>query len=283
MLICAEHRAFVAALPSSSTRFLTSCARVCSPQVGEPLPLDKFPFFLFGKERRVADVPTDHPSCSRQHAVIVFRWGCRGGFAEASVAVWPPRLACSEGKHHRGLTRAGVVVFLLADERLACDLARLAGRWSARPAWRGWWCRTSSTWRQSTARSSTGRGSKRAGGLTGMVLYLLQPGEGVGMINCRRVHCCEGWRTQLWHKVRFKASLISGHTHARARTHTHTHTHTRANAGWAWRNLWLCAAMLKGRHFRMVDHPPNPCIMSVLAGLAAGTWSCWSGTSSASA
>lgn len=43
------------------------------PQVGDPLPLDKFPFFLFGKERRVADVPTDHPSCSRQHAVIVFR------------------------------------------------------------------------------------------------------------------------------------------------------------------------------------------------------------------
>jgi len=42
-------------------------------QVGDPLPLDKFPFFLFGKERRVADIPTDHPSCSRQHAVIVFR------------------------------------------------------------------------------------------------------------------------------------------------------------------------------------------------------------------
>ncbi|KIY95804.1 smad nuclear-interacting protein 1 [Monoraphidium neglectum] len=44
-----------------------------SPGVGDPLPLDKFPFFLFGKERRVADIPTDHPSCSRQHAVICFR------------------------------------------------------------------------------------------------------------------------------------------------------------------------------------------------------------------
>ena len=42
-------------------------------QVGDPLPLDRYPYFLFGKERRVADVPTDHPSCSRQHAVIVFR------------------------------------------------------------------------------------------------------------------------------------------------------------------------------------------------------------------
>ncbi|KAF4376281.1 hypothetical protein G4B88_008413 [Cannabis sativa] len=28
---------------------------------------------LNGKERRVADVPTDHPSCSKQHAVIQFR------------------------------------------------------------------------------------------------------------------------------------------------------------------------------------------------------------------
>ncbi|KAL1061082.1 hypothetical protein V6Z11_1Z045800 [Gossypium hirsutum] len=27
----------------------------------------------FGRERRVADVPTDHPSCSKQHAVIQFR------------------------------------------------------------------------------------------------------------------------------------------------------------------------------------------------------------------
>jgi hypothetical protein len=26
--------------------------------------------YLFGRERRVADIPTDHPSCSKQHAVI---------------------------------------------------------------------------------------------------------------------------------------------------------------------------------------------------------------------
>lgn len=41
--------------------------------VGDPLPLDRFPFFLFGKERKVVDIPIDHPSCSRQHAVICFR------------------------------------------------------------------------------------------------------------------------------------------------------------------------------------------------------------------
>jgi smad nuclear-interacting protein 1 len=28
---------------------------------------------MFGRERRIADIPTDHPSCSNQHAVIQFR------------------------------------------------------------------------------------------------------------------------------------------------------------------------------------------------------------------
>lgn len=42
--------------------------------LGDPLRLTQMPFYLFGKDRKVADVPTDHPSCSRQHAVLVFRW-----------------------------------------------------------------------------------------------------------------------------------------------------------------------------------------------------------------
>ncbi|XP_074642231.1 uncharacterized protein LOC141899692 [Tubulanus polymorphus] len=29
--------------------------------------------FLIGRERRVVDIPTDHPSCSKQHAVLQFR------------------------------------------------------------------------------------------------------------------------------------------------------------------------------------------------------------------
>eukprot|EP00812_Abedinium_dasypus_P011335 NODE_4898_length_630_cov_257.206957.p2 GENE.NODE_4898_length_630_cov_257.206957~~NODE_4898_length_630_cov_257.206957.p2 ORF type:complete len:165 (-),score=72.54 NODE_4898_length_630_cov_257.206957:118-612(-) len=29
--------------------------------------------YLFGKDRRVADVPTDHPTCSKQHAVLHHR------------------------------------------------------------------------------------------------------------------------------------------------------------------------------------------------------------------
>ncbi|GJP68537.1 hypothetical protein CLOP_g25226 [Closterium sp. NIES-67] len=39
----------------------------------EPLYIHRQTCYLFGRERRVADVPTDHPSCSKQHAVIQFR------------------------------------------------------------------------------------------------------------------------------------------------------------------------------------------------------------------
>ena len=39
----------------------------------EPLRIYKQSFYLCGKDRTVADIPTDHPSCSRQHAVIQYR------------------------------------------------------------------------------------------------------------------------------------------------------------------------------------------------------------------
>ena len=54
--------------------------------------------FLFGRDRRVADVPTDHLSCSKQHAVIQFRRtsgttkGGGGGFFDSKTAVSRPYL-----------------------------------------------------------------------------------------------------------------------------------------------------------------------------------------------
>jgi len=39
-----------------------------------PLPIHRQSCYLFGRERRIADVPTDHPSCSKQQAVIQFRY-----------------------------------------------------------------------------------------------------------------------------------------------------------------------------------------------------------------
>lgn len=42
-------------------------------QVGEPLYIHRQRHYLFGRERRVADIPSDHPSCSKQHAVLQYR------------------------------------------------------------------------------------------------------------------------------------------------------------------------------------------------------------------
>ena len=48
------------------------------PFKGEkPLPhisLSKQSAFLLGRDRKVVDLPIDHPSCSKQHAVIQFRF-----------------------------------------------------------------------------------------------------------------------------------------------------------------------------------------------------------------
>lgn len=39
----------------------------------DPIPIYRQSAFLIGKDRSIADIPIDHPSCSRQHAVIQFR------------------------------------------------------------------------------------------------------------------------------------------------------------------------------------------------------------------
>lgn len=41
--------------------------------LGSPLHIHRQSRYLFGRDRKVADVPTDHPSCSKQHCVIQFR------------------------------------------------------------------------------------------------------------------------------------------------------------------------------------------------------------------
>lgn len=39
----------------------------------EPLRISSQSYYLFGRDRAVADIPTDHPSCSKQHAVLQYR------------------------------------------------------------------------------------------------------------------------------------------------------------------------------------------------------------------
>ncbi|CAA7032398.1 unnamed protein product [Microthlaspi erraticum] len=41
--------------------------------LNEPLPIHRQSCYVFGRERRIADIPTDHPSCSKQHAVLQYR------------------------------------------------------------------------------------------------------------------------------------------------------------------------------------------------------------------
>ncbi|KAK9367540.1 SMAD/FHA domain-containing protein [Lipomyces kononenkoae] len=44
-----------------------------SGDIVDTLTLDQQPTYLFGRDRTVADVALDHPSCSKQHAVLQYR------------------------------------------------------------------------------------------------------------------------------------------------------------------------------------------------------------------
>ena len=44
-----------------------------SEKIGDPILLQNQTSFLLGRDRAIADIPLDHPSCSSQHAVIQFR------------------------------------------------------------------------------------------------------------------------------------------------------------------------------------------------------------------
>lgn len=39
----------------------------------DPIPIYRQSAYLLGRDRTIADIPIDHPSCSKQHAVIQFR------------------------------------------------------------------------------------------------------------------------------------------------------------------------------------------------------------------
>ncbi|KAK0517290.1 hypothetical protein JMJ35_000445 [Cladonia borealis] len=56
--------------PSSSWRLFV----FKGSELLETLPLFERSCWLFGRERAVVDFPTEHPSCSKQHAVLQFRY-----------------------------------------------------------------------------------------------------------------------------------------------------------------------------------------------------------------
>lgn len=62
-------------------------------QLEEPLHVHRQSAYLAGRDRRVADIPTDHPSCSSQHAVLQYRLVRAGGGGSrrccAPLYAWP--------------------------------------------------------------------------------------------------------------------------------------------------------------------------------------------------
>mmetsp|Transcript_125117 Transcript_125117/g.348161 ORF Transcript_125117/g.348161 Transcript_125117/m.348161 type:complete len:351 (+) Transcript_125117:195-1247(+) len=59
-----------ARMPTMKWRMYIFAKQCEAPKV---MHLHRFVGYLFGKDRRVADVPTDHPTCSKQHAVLHYR------------------------------------------------------------------------------------------------------------------------------------------------------------------------------------------------------------------
>eukprot|EP00890_Picochlorum_soloecismus_P002979 jgi/Picsp_1/3682/NSC_06519-R1_smad nuclear-interacting protein 1 len=53
-------------------RWRLYCFKNSNP-LEDPLQVHRQSSYLFGRDRRVVDVPTDHPSCSLQHAVLQYR------------------------------------------------------------------------------------------------------------------------------------------------------------------------------------------------------------------
>lgn len=49
------------------------CVMVGTVPADKPLFVHRQSAYLFGRERKVADIPIDHPSCSGQHAVLQYR------------------------------------------------------------------------------------------------------------------------------------------------------------------------------------------------------------------
>jgi hypothetical protein len=55
------------------SRFEASSSLIGSPFLSELLYLHRQSAYLAGRDKMVADIHTEHPSCSKQHAALQFR------------------------------------------------------------------------------------------------------------------------------------------------------------------------------------------------------------------
>mmetsp|Transcript_23047 Transcript_23047/g.44283 ORF Transcript_23047/g.44283 Transcript_23047/m.44283 type:complete len:309 (-) Transcript_23047:33-959(-) len=65
---------------------------------GKMVHIHRLNGYLFGKDRRVADVPTDHPTCSKQHAVLHYRMHSASGTVQPYIM----DLESTNGTHVNG-------------------------------------------------------------------------------------------------------------------------------------------------------------------------------------
>ena len=59
-------------------------ANLSGEPIDKPLYIHRQSCYLFGRERRVADVPLDHPSISKQHAILQYRFAPADCFLHSS-------------------------------------------------------------------------------------------------------------------------------------------------------------------------------------------------------
>jgi smad nuclear-interacting protein 1 len=69
---------------------------------GDPLHVHRQSRYLFGRERRIADIPTDHPSCSKQHAVLQYRLTEKADGGPAAVRPYLMDLGSTNGTFLNG-------------------------------------------------------------------------------------------------------------------------------------------------------------------------------------
>lgn len=58
-------------MPVANAPLLDVCSR-CVP-LADLLHISRQSCYLIGRDRAVADIPIEHPSCSKQHAALQFR------------------------------------------------------------------------------------------------------------------------------------------------------------------------------------------------------------------
>ena len=93
----APDRSLTPTLSNAESRAPGKACGTAGELTGDPLYIHRQSCYLVGRERRVVDIPSDHPSCSKQHACLQFR--------HALYAPWARGKTMPVGVGHRPKAR----------------------------------------------------------------------------------------------------------------------------------------------------------------------------------